>query len=138
MRKQCLLFAVCITLVLVGCKNSWLGEQERRDLETAINFGFIKASVEHSATLDALIEAGEIEKAQKIIRMGIFLDLQQLGRLTDEDYRAVMGKAFVPMAPVLLEKEVISLQRKYYVEGVKAAEEQYVDIPSDIRPIREG
>ena len=67
-----------------------------------------------------------------------FLNLQTIEELTEEDFRIRFGKAYTPMTLERMESEVSDLLDDYYSENVERAGEQYVDIPSDIKAIRES
>lgn len=138
MNKRIIFPVFIFVILLLGCDQSQVGREERRILETSIYFDFIKINIEHSSTLDDLIESGEIEKAHEMIKMGIFLDLNQLDRLVSNDYQAMLGDA-VPYTPLEdLKSEIRSLHEEHFTEPVKKAGERYASLPSDFKPILES
>ncbi len=138
MNVNSIFLVVLIAVLLSGCDHSLKGRNERRNLETSIYFDLIKINIEHSSTLNDLIESGEIDKAHEMIKMGIFLDLNQLDRLVSDDYQAMLGDA-VPSTPLEdLKSELGLLYEEYFTEGVKKAGERHASLPSDLKPILES
>ncbi len=139
MRQLHLIVLLCVlTVILAACDMTWVGQEERKNLEAVIYFEVTAANVEHSASVDSLLADGDIEAARKMLQMGIFLDLKDLDQLTRQQFRSKLGARPVSIDEVDLERKALDLQSKYYTAEVRDAGRRYVDIPSDVKYIRES
>lgn len=92
MSKEIQSLTACMLLALsLGCQQQDMAEDERRELEIAMYYEYRISSLKEFASLDSLIEDGDIEGARKMIRMGMFLDLHELDQLSNPAFRASLG-----------------------------------------------
>ncbi len=133
-----LVVAFVFAVVLLSFVQLRVREEDRRNLRTVNYFAFIKSSIKHASTLDALLQTGKTEEAQKIVRMGIFLDLSELDRLMSDDFQAELRKPVPYESLGDLKEELRILEEEFFTAAVKEAGEHYASLPSDLKPILES